>query len=221
MESSPDVTELLAAWTGGNREALDALMPTVIEELKRIANRYLANEQHARTLQATALVNEAYLRLVQIRPHSWENRGQFYALTAQIMRRILVDHARSQLAFQHGGGAAHVSLDHDVSEDLSGPKSLVGLDDALISLERLDSRKSKIVELRVFGGLTNAEAAEALGISERTVIREWLFSKAWLARELNYVLMEAEPGPTIPPEPSGGSSVAGAASNSATNSRKT
>jgi RNA polymerase sigma factor (TIGR02999 family) len=195
MESNPDITELLAAWTGGNREALDALMPMVLEELKRIAGGYLANEPHARTLQATALVNEAYLRLVQVQPHSWENRGQFYALTAQIMRRILVDHARSQLALQRGGGAAHVALDNEVKDELSGPKSLVGLDDALFSLEHLDKRKSQIMELRVFGGLTNAEAAEALGISERTVIREWQFAKAWLARELNYVLPEAESGP--------------------------
>jgi RNA polymerase sigma factor (TIGR02999 family) len=221
MDSGPDITELLAAWTGGNREALDALMPTVIDELKRIAGKYLANEPHARTLQATALVNEAYLRLVQVRPHSWESRGQFYALTAQIMRRILVDHARSQLALQRGAGAAHVALDKDMKEELSGPKSLVGLDDALLSLEHLDARKSRIVELRVFGGLTNGQAAEALGISERTVIREWQFAKAWLARELNYALPETEFASPKVPDPSGGSSVAGAASNSARNSRKT
>ena len=153
MQPAPDITELLAAWTGGDREALDALMPCVIDELKRIAGKYLANEPHARTLQTTALVNEAYLRLAQVRPHAWENRGQFYALTAKIMRRILVDHARLQLAGQRGGRADHVALDAGMVEQLSGPQSLVGLDDALLSLERMDSRKSRIVELRVFGGI--------------------------------------------------------------------
>lgn len=194
MQPAPDITELLAAWTGGDREALDALMPCVIDELKRIAGKYLANEPHARTLQTTALVNEAYLRLAQVRPHAWENRGQFYALTAKIMRRILVDHARLQLAGQRGGRADHVALDAGMVEQLSGPQSLVGLDDALLSLERMDSRKSRIVELRVFGGFTNQEAAEALGISERTIIREWQFAKAWLARELNYAVPEADSG---------------------------
>src|SRR5438477_8326059 len=129
MQPGPDITQLLEAWTGGNRAALDALMPSVIEELKRIAGAYLASEPHARTLQATALVNEAYLRLVQVRPHAWENRGQFYALTAQIMRRILVDHARSQLALQRGGGSPRVAL-APAMDELSGPKSLLGLDDA-------------------------------------------------------------------------------------------
>src|SRR3954451_10464055 len=149
MQPSPDITQLLAAWTGGDCAALDALMPSVLDELKRIAGNYLAHEPHARTLQATALVNEAYLRLVQVRPHAWENRGQFYALTAQIMRRILVDHARSQLAAQHGGGLPHVALGPVEVNELSGPKSLLGLDDALLSLERLDARKSRIVELRI------------------------------------------------------------------------
>ena len=188
MEPAPDITQLLAAWTGGDRAALDALMPSVLDDLKRIAGAYLAHEPHARTLQATALVNEAYLRLVQVRPRAWQCRGQFYALTAQIMRRILVDHARLQLARQRGGGSPHVALGPAVMDEASGPKSLLGLDDALLSLERLDSRKSRILELRIFGGLTNGEAAEALGISERTVIREWQFAKAWLARELNYAL---------------------------------
>ena len=192
MQPGPDITQLLEAWTGGNRAALDALMPSVIDELKRIAGAYLAREPHARTLQTTALVNEAYLRLVQVRPHAWENRGQFFALTAQIMRRILVDHARTQLAEQRGGGSPHVVLEPALMAGLSGPQSLVGLDDALLSLERMDARKSRIVELRLFGGLTNEEVAEALGISARTVIREWQFAKAWLARELNYALPDAD-----------------------------
>jgi RNA polymerase sigma factor (TIGR02999 family) len=191
MQTGPDITELLVAWTGGDRVALDALMPAVIDELKRIAGAYLAREPHARTLQTTALVNEAYLRLVHVRPHVWSNRGQFFALTAQIMRRILVDHARAQLAAQRGGGLPHFALDSALTNQLSGPQSLVGLDDALLSLERMDTRKSRIVELRIFGGFTNEETAEALGMSERTVIREWQFAKSWLARELNYALPDA------------------------------
>jgi RNA polymerase sigma factor (TIGR02999 family) len=191
MQPGPDITQLLEAWTGGNRAALDALMPTVIDEMRRIAGAYLAREPHARTLQTTALVNEAYLRLVQVRPHAWANRGQFFALTAQIMRRILVDHARAQLAEQRGGGSPHVPLEPGLVARLRG-QSLVGLDDALLGLERMDARKSQIVELRLFGGLTNDEVAETLGISTRTVIREWQFSKAWLARELNYAVPDAE-----------------------------
>ena len=191
MQPSPDITQLLEAWTGGNRDALDALMPSVIDELKRIAGAYLAHEPHARTLQTTALVNEAYLRLVQVRPHAWANRGQFFALTAQIMRRILVDHARAQLAEQRGGGSPHIALEPALMDQLSGSQSLVGLDDALLSLERMDARKSRIVELRLFGGLTNEETAEALGISGRTVIRDWQFAKAWLARELDYPVPDA------------------------------
>lgn len=192
MQSGPDITELLEAWTGGDRAALDALMPSVIDELKRIAGSYLAREPHARTLQTTALVNEAYLRLVNVRPHAWANRAQFFALTAQIMRRILVDHARAQLAGQRGGGSPQVALEPAVMNELSGPQSLLGLEDALLSLEKMDARKSRIVELRVFGGLTNQEAGEALGISERTVIREWQFAKAWLSRELNYTAPDAD-----------------------------
>jgi RNA polymerase sigma factor (TIGR02999 family) len=182
----PDITRLLEAWTGGDRAALDALMPAVVDDMKRIAASYLAREPHARTLQTTALVNEAYLRLARVRPHAWESRAQFFALTARIMRRILVDHARSQLAEYRGGGAMHVKLDPSLANEAGRAQSVVGLDDALLSLERLDARKSRIVELRIFGGLTNEEAAEALGISERTVLREWQFAKAWLARELNY-----------------------------------
>jgi RNA polymerase sigma-70 factor, ECF subfamily len=191
MSPGPDITQLLQAWTGGDRAALDALMPYVIDELKRIAGAYLAGEPHALTLQPTALVNEAYLRLARVRPYAWENRGQFFALTAQIMRRILVDHARAQLASQRGCGSPLVPLAAVTLENLSGPQSLLGLDDALLSLECIDARKSRIVELRVFGGLTNKEAAEALGVSERTVIRDWQFAKAWLARELNYEVPDA------------------------------
>ena len=186
MSPGPNITQLLQAWTGGDRAALDALMPSVFEELKRIAGAYLAGEPHARTLQTTALVNEAYVRLAQVRPYAWDNRGQFFAMTAQIMRRILVDHARAQLAQQRGGGSPHLGFDAAALDQLRGPESLLGLNDALLSLERMDSRKSRIVELRIFGGLSNSEIAEALSLSERTVIRDWQFAKAWLARELGY-----------------------------------
>jgi len=186
VSPGPNITQLLQAWTGGDRAALDALMPSVFEELKRIAGAYLAGEPHARTLQTTALVNEAYVRLAQVRPYAWDNRGQFFAMTAQIMRRILVDHARAQLAQQRGGGSPRVAFDAAALGQLRGPESVLGLNDALLSLERMDSRKSRIVELRIFGGLSNSEIAEALSLSERTVIRDWQFAKAWLARELGY-----------------------------------
>jgi len=192
MDSGPDITELLEAWTGGDRAALDALMPSVIDELKRIATAYLADEPHARTLQTTGLVNEAYLRLVRVRPHGWANRAQFFAMTARIMRRILVDHARARFAEYRGGRAQHVPLETALVNDAGGPQSLVSLDEALLSLEKMDARKSRVVELKIFAGLTNQEAAEALQISERTVIREWQFAKAWLARELNYVPPDAD-----------------------------
>jgi RNA polymerase sigma factor (TIGR02999 family) len=192
MESGPDITQLLLAWTGGERAALDALLPAVIDELRRMAARYLAGESHARTLQVTALVNEAYLRLAEARPYAWDNRGQFFALTAQIMRRILVDHARAQLASHRGARALHMQLDAVPPSDLVGPRSMIGLDDALMSLERMDKRKSRIIELRVFCGLNNAEVAEALGLSERTAIRDWQFAKAWLARELDYALADED-----------------------------
>ena len=188
MPPCPDITQLLQAWTGGDRAALDTLMPTVMDELRRIAGAYLAREPHARTLQTTALVNEAYVRLAHVRPYAWENRGQFFAMTAQIMRRILVDHARAQLAQQRGGGSPRVALDPEAIDHVRGPESLVGLDDALLSLERMDPRKSRIVELRIFGGLSNPEIADALGLSARTVIRDWQFAKAWLARELGYAV---------------------------------
>jgi RNA polymerase sigma factor (TIGR02999 family) len=167
-------------------------MPHVLEELKRIAGAYLAREPHARTLQTTALVNEAYLRLVRIRPSAWESRGQFFALTAQIMRRILVDHARAQLAAYRGGGAPHVALEPEKVDREAASRSLLGLEDALLSLAKLDGRKSQIVELRIFGGMSNEEIADALGVSVRTVIREWQFAKAWLARELNYEIAKAD-----------------------------
>jgi RNA polymerase sigma-70 factor, ECF subfamily len=188
MPASSDVTQLLEAWSAGDRQALDELMPVVMDELKRIAGAYLAREPHAQTLQTTALVNEAYLRLVKVRPDSWQNRAQFFALSAQIMRHILVDHARAQLGPKRGGRLRHVALEPALVITGSASGALVALDEALISLEKLDPRKTRVVELRLFGGLSTEEAAEALGISPRTVAREWQFAKAWLARELDYDL---------------------------------
>jgi RNA polymerase sigma-70 factor, ECF subfamily len=188
MPASSDVTQLLEAWSAGDRQALDELMPVVMDELKRIAGAYLAREPHAQTLQTTALVNEAYLRLVKVRPDSWQNRAQFFALSAQIMRHILVDHARAQLGPKRGGRLRHVALEPALVITGSAPGALVALDEALISLEKLDPRKTRVVELRLFGGLSTEEAAEALRISPRTVMREWQFAKAWLARELDYDL---------------------------------
>jgi RNA polymerase sigma factor (TIGR02999 family) len=186
MSQNADVTRLLAEWSGGNREALDTLMPLVMNELKRIAGAYLSREAHAQTLQTTALVNEAYLRLVDVQPDGWENRTQFFALAAQIMRRILVDHARAQLAAKRGGGRQHLPLDSPLAVTPEAIQGVTRLDEALLDLEKLDARKSRIAELRVFGGRSHAEIAHVLGVSERTVIREWQFSKAWLGRELNY-----------------------------------
>lgn len=185
MTGSSDVTELLAAWQGGDRAALDAVMPIVMDELKRIAGSYLAREARPDSLQTTALVHEAYLRLVKIQPGNFETRVQFYALSAQIMRNILVDHARAHLAERRGGGAQAVRLEPGLT--IASPdESLVAIHDALNSLERLDARKSRVVELRLFAGLSTNEVATAMGISKRTVNREWEFAKAWLARELNY-----------------------------------
>lgn len=190
-----DVTELLAAWRGGNRGALDAMMPIVMDELKRIAGAYLAREAHAATLQTTSLVHEAYLRLVKVQPSDFATRAQFYALSAQIMRNILVDHARSQLAARRGGGSRVIPLEPGLPVGISAPEGLLAIHDAIRSLEKMDARKSRVVELRLFGGLTNDEVAEAMGTSSRTVIREWEFAKAWLARELSYEASE-ERGPT-------------------------
>ena len=185
MRPGPDITELLAAWTGGNREALDALMPTVIDELKRIASGYLANEAHAATLQTTALVNEAYLRLVDVRSVTWEHRAQFFAICAQIMRRILVDAARSRGADKRGGGVIKVNVEESAILSPEPDAAIVALDDALKTLVQFAPRQAKVVELRYFGGLSVEQTVEAMGTSERTVMRDWDFAKAWLSRELS------------------------------------
>ena len=179
------VTQLLVDWSNGDRAALDKLMPLVYDELRRLARYYMGRERAGQTLHTTALVNEAYLRLVDQRNVRWQNRAHFFAIAAQLMRRILVDRARKRYNSKRGGNLRKVSLDGVA--DLSGERDadLIALDDALTDLEAMDSRKSKIVELRFFGGLNIEEAAEALSISPATVQREWSVAKAWLYREIS------------------------------------
>ncbi len=182
--SSDDVTGLLLAWSQGDRAALDRLVPLVERELQLLAHRYLRRERAGHTLQTTALVNEAYLRLVDQREPRWQSRAHFFGIAAQMMRRILIDHARKVAYAKRGGGARKVSLD-DVfvlAEDRAA--ELVALDDALTALARVDERKSRVVELRYFGGLSVDEAAEVLGVHPDTVTREWRRAKAFLRREL-------------------------------------
>ena len=185
MTPSPQqVTQLLVAWGDGDGAALDKLMPLVHEELRRLAHHYMRGEGPGNTMQTSALVNEAYLRLVdQTNPH-WQNRAHFFAISAQLMRQILVDYARKRRSRKRGGGVRQVSLDEGmiVSEERSA--NVVALDDALKSLAEIDSRKSQIVELRFFGGLSIEETAEVLQISPGTVMRDWTLAKAWLRREI-------------------------------------
>ncbi len=184
----PDITRLLAAWRDGDRAALDVLMPLVMEELKRIAGAYLSREAHAQTIQTTGLVHEAYLRLVGVQPDGWDTRTQFFALAAQIMRRILVDHARARRGPRRGGTWRQVAFDDALMVTSASTPGLTELDEAMTSLEKVDPRKSHLVELRLFGGLSNEEAAGVLGVSLRTVVRDWQFAKAWIARELDQPL---------------------------------
>jgi RNA polymerase sigma factor (TIGR02999 family) len=180
--SPQEVTQLLAAWGKGDRSALDQLLPLVHLELRRIAQRQMSQERPGHTLQATALVNEAYLKLAGQQGFDWQNRAHFFAVCAQVMRHILIDHARAHARDKRGGGAVKVSLNDAlvVAEDQAG--HFIALDEALRVLERLDPQKGKIVELRYFGGLSVDEAAEVMNISPRTVRREWQRAKAWLYR---------------------------------------
>jgi RNA polymerase sigma-70 factor, ECF subfamily len=179
-----EITRLLSDWSGGDREALNQLMPMVYEELRRLAHRYMAHERAGHTLQTTALVNEAYLRLINERGMQWQNRTHFFAVAAQIMRFILVDYARGHVRAKRGGGAQQVSLGEAlvVSEDRA--TDLLILDEALSRLAAFDQRKSRIAEMRFFAGLTVEETAEVLSVSVETVMRDWRLAKAWLHREL-------------------------------------
>jgi len=185
--SPPDVTRILHEWKDGSREALDRLIPIVYDELRTIASRQLAREWRHDRLQTTTVVNEAYVKLFAQRQVDWQNRGHFFAIAAQLMRRILVDHARRELREKHGGRAIHVELSDAMSTPVEPSLDVldaVALDAALQKLEALDPDQGRIVELRFFGGLTVEETAAALGISPATVKREWAVAKGWLYREL-------------------------------------
>ena len=183
--SRHDISELLVAWGGGDQSALEQLMPLVYDELKRMAHRYMRGERVGHTLQTTALVNEAYLRLVSWKDAQWQKRAQFFAVSAGMMRRILVDFARERQYQKRGGGALQVSLS-EAAAFAGGPETdLVALDEALTALAKVDLRKAQMVEMRFFGGLSIAEVAEVLKVSEETVNRDWRLAKVWLLRELS------------------------------------
>ena len=182
--SDQGITQLLRAWGNGDRQALERLTPLVYEELHRAAHRYMADERAGHTLQTTALVNEVYLRLVDVRGVSWQNRAHFFAICARTMRRILIDFARSRQYQKRGGEAISVTLDNALDVSTQPAVDFVVLDDALKGLAELDPRKTQVVELRFFGGLSVEDTAEVLKISPETVMRDWKFARAWLAREL-------------------------------------
>jgi RNA polymerase sigma factor (TIGR02999 family) len=184
MEPSSEVTELLRQWSDGRQEALDQLMPQIYAELRRLASSYLRRERPDHTLQATALVHEAFLKLIDQRAVQWQNRAHFFGIAAQAMRRILVDHARAHASGKRGDGQRPVSLD-DAHVPTGTPNlDLLALDEVLTRLAAFDSQQSRVVELRFFGGLTMEETAEVLHISPATVGREWTVAKAWLYAEL-------------------------------------
>ncbi len=180
-----EVTQLLLRWSEGDKAALGKLMPLVYRELRRLAGHYMRRERPGHTLQASALVNEAYLRLVDYRRMQWQNRAHFFAVAAQAMRRVLVEHARSRQYAKRGGTAQRISLDDVAVLTDQQAAELVALDDALTSLEALDARKARIVELRYIGGLSIEETAETLGVSTATVERDWRSAKAWLYRAIS------------------------------------
>ncbi|HEX6719558.1 MAG TPA: sigma-70 family RNA polymerase sigma factor [Pyrinomonadaceae bacterium] len=179
-----EITQLLAEWREGNQSALDELYPLVYNELHRLARRYMSRERKGHTLQTTALINEAYVRLVDQKNVQWANRSHFFAISAQIMRRILIDHARRHAYAKRGGGARQVSLEEAATVTPEQSLEIIRLDEALKSLAELDPRRSRVVELRYFGGLNNEEIAGVLKISENTVTRDWNMARAWLYQQL-------------------------------------
>jgi RNA polymerase sigma factor (TIGR02999 family) len=184
--SSPErVTQLLVAWSKGDRSALNTLTPLVHDELRRLAHHYMNRERPGHSLQTTALVNEAYLKLIDQKLVEFHSRAQFFALAATLMRHILVDHARTRQAFKHGGAGVRISFEEALLVSAHRDEDLVELDQALTRLAEIDERKSKVIELRFFGGLSVDETAEALGVSAITVMREWKMAKAWLFNVLN------------------------------------
>ena len=183
--STHEVTQLLRAWGDGNQQALEKLIPLVYEQLRHAAHRYMAHERPGHTLQTSALVNEVYLQLVDLREVRWQDRAHFFAICARLMRRTLTDLARSRRTRKRGGGVTQISLDERRIGSLEPRADLLGLDDALNSLAKLDARKSQTVELRFFGGLSVKETAEVLKVSERTVASDWKLARAWLMREMS------------------------------------
>ena len=183
--SPHEITQLLEDWSNGNQAALDKLYPLVYDELRRMARRYMIRERKDHTLQTTALINEAYLRLVAQRHVHWQNRAHFFAISAQIMRRILIDHARRHNYAKRGAGGQKISLDETAVLARNRAAELLLLDEALHSLEEIDPRRSRVVELRFFGGLDNNEIAAVLKISANTVTRDWNLARAWLYQELS------------------------------------
>jgi RNA polymerase sigma factor (TIGR02999 family) len=179
-----EITELLAKWSGGNQTALDELYPLVYEELRRLARSYMKREPKGHTLQTTALINEAYVRMVDQKTVRWQNRNHFFAISAQMMRRILVDHARRYLHKKRGAGAIKVSLDEAMIVAAERSEEVLMLDEALNNLARMDRRRCQVVELRYFAGLNNQEIGDVLHISENTVMRDWNLARAWLYRQL-------------------------------------
>src|SRR5262245_16573369 len=184
--SSHEVTRLLQAWSSGDELALQELTPLVYDELHRLAQRYMAAEQPGHPLQTTALVHEVYLRLVDVKNVDWQNRAHFYALSARLMRRILVDFARTRNYQKRGAQFAHIQLEEAATLSAAAGSGLVAVDEALKQLAAVDARKSEVVEMRFFGGLTVDEIAAALGVSPETVARDWKLAKAWLLRELSH-----------------------------------
>jgi len=184
-EPAPDVTQILKDWSEGNQDASARLMPLVYEELRRLARDYLRRERGDHTLQATALVHEAYLRMVDDKKITWQNRAHFYGIAARLMRRILVDHARAHNAAKRGGLEQKFALDEARDLPAPGATDLVALDGALENFARTYPRKSEVVELKFFGGLEANEIAEVLQVSQKTVLRDWSFAKLWLCRELS------------------------------------
>ncbi len=198
MTHSGSVTGLLVAWGNGDEAALTELVPLVEQELHRIARRCMAGERAGHSLQATALVNEAYLRLIDTQQVNWQDRAHFLAMSARLMRRILVDRARSKGYQKRGGGAVKVTFDEALPVANERGHDLIALDDALVALAAFDQRKSKVIELRFFGGLSVEETAAILEVSAETVMRDWKFAKAWLLRQMRGGGEAGSPGPEKP-----------------------
>jgi RNA polymerase sigma-70 factor, ECF subfamily len=181
-----EVTQLLVDWGNGNQAALDRLMPLVYTELRQLAHRYMRRERPGHTMQTTALIHEAYLRLVDQNQVRWQHQAHFFGIAARLMRHILIEHARSHTRAKRGGGVGTISLDEAAIVSQARATELLALDDALERLATIDPRKSQVVELRFFGGLSVEEAAQVLNIAPNTVLRDWRMAKAWLRREINH-----------------------------------